>query len=122
MLYAIGVGAGLGDPSREQAFTTENVAGVRLRVLPTFISILTGPVRPPAFRRLDKRRFIQARQRIELCRPVPTSGRAIADAVVDSVLDKGSGAVASVTTRLYEIAEAAGAAERGPLIGSGKPG
>src|SRR5215469_16147115 len=36
LLYAIGVGAGLGDPLQELQFTTENTAGVQQQVLPTF--------------------------------------------------------------------------------------
>ena len=36
LLYAIGVGAGLGDPLQELQFTTENTAGVEQQVLPTF--------------------------------------------------------------------------------------
>jgi acyl dehydratase len=36
LLYAIGVGAGLGDPLQELQFTTENTAGVQQQVLPTY--------------------------------------------------------------------------------------
>jgi len=36
ILYALGVGAGLGDPVKELAFTTENSADVDQKVLPTF--------------------------------------------------------------------------------------
>jgi hypothetical protein len=36
LLYAVGVGAGLGDPLRELEFTTENSEGIEQRVLPTF--------------------------------------------------------------------------------------
>ncbi|MBO0831676.1 MAG: enoyl-CoA hydratase, partial [Actinobacteria bacterium] len=36
LLYAIGVGAGLGDPTQELQFTTENTAGVPQQVLPTY--------------------------------------------------------------------------------------
>ncbi len=36
LLYAIAVGAGLGDPLRELEFTTENSAGIEQKVLPTF--------------------------------------------------------------------------------------
>ena len=35
LLYAIAVGAGLGDPRRELEFTTENSAGIEQKVLPT---------------------------------------------------------------------------------------
>ena len=36
LLYAVGVGAGLGDPLQELEFTTENCEGIEQRVLPTF--------------------------------------------------------------------------------------
>ena len=36
LLYAVGVGAGLGDPLQELQFTTENSEGVPQQVLPTF--------------------------------------------------------------------------------------
>ena len=36
LLYAVGVGAGLGDPLQELEFTTENSEGIEQQVLPTF--------------------------------------------------------------------------------------
>ena len=117
LLYAVGVGAGLGDPLSELAFTAENVEGVELKALPTFLTLLTGPVRPEPFQRLDRRRFVQAQQRIELVRPIPPSGRGIAEATVDSVLDKGSGALVGISTKLYENADPTGVSTKGRLIG-----
>src|SRR5260370_289896 len=49
LLYAVGVGAGLGDPLSELQFTTENSEGVAQQVLPTFavlISRLSGDRNP----------------------------------------------------------------------------
>ena len=45
LLYAVGVGAGLGDPLRELEFTTENCEGIEQKVLPTFAVLVaqTGP-------------------------------------------------------------------------------
>ena len=40
LLYAVGVGAGLGDPLRELEFTTENCQGIEQKVLPTFAVLL----------------------------------------------------------------------------------
>ena len=37
LLYAVGVGAGLGDPLQELEFTTENCQGIDQQVLPTFV-------------------------------------------------------------------------------------
>src|ERR1700734_1554673 len=41
LLYAIGVGAGLGDPLGELEFTTENSEGVTQQVLPTFAVLVS---------------------------------------------------------------------------------
>jgi acyl dehydratase len=94
MLYALGVGAGLGDPSRELGFTTENSGGVTLQAVPSFLTILTvGQKKPPAMAGLDVGRFLHAEQRIELLHPLPASGRGIVETRIESVLDKGSGAI-----------------------------
>jgi len=45
LLYAVGVGAGLGDPLRELEFTTENCEGIQQQVLPTF-GVLIAQARP----------------------------------------------------------------------------
>jgi hypothetical protein len=42
LLYALGVGAGLGHPARELKFTTEDGVGGEQRVLPTFGVILAS--------------------------------------------------------------------------------
>ena len=45
LLYAVGVGAGLGDPLQELEFTTENSEGIEQQVLPTF-GVLIAQARP----------------------------------------------------------------------------
>src|ERR1700748_3742145 len=45
LLYAVGVGAGLGDPLQELEFTTENCEGIQQKVLPTF-GVLIAQARP----------------------------------------------------------------------------
>ena len=47
LLYAVGVGAGLGDPLQELEFTTENCEGIEQKVLPTF-GVLIAQARPGA--------------------------------------------------------------------------
>ena len=54
LLYAVGVGAGLDDPTAELAFTTENSEGVPQQVLPTFAVLLAQGAGPQA-RRLRPR-------------------------------------------------------------------
>jgi acyl dehydratase len=98
MLYALGVGAGLGDPSRDLDLTTENSGGVTLRAVPSFLTILTvGQKRPPAMDGLDVGRFLHAEQRIELFRPLPPAGNGLVETVIESVVDKGAGSGAIIT-------------------------
>jgi acyl dehydratase len=40
LLYAVGVGAGLGDPLHELEFTTENSEGIEQKVLPTYAVLI----------------------------------------------------------------------------------
>ena len=43
LLYAVGVGAGLGEPTSELPFTTENSDGVGQQVLPTYaVRVMPG--------------------------------------------------------------------------------
>jgi len=94
MLYAIGVGAGLGDPARELMFTTENSSGLALNALPSFLTVLAAGL-PPAMATLDIGRFLHIGQSIELTRPIPASGHGSMESKVVEVLDKGSGAIVS---------------------------
>jgi acyl dehydratase len=92
LLYAVGVGAGLGEPTQELAFTTENSDGVAQRVLPTF-AVLLSQAPPPPFGTFDPARLVHAEQAITLHRPVPVEGTVEARARVVGVHDKGSGAL-----------------------------
>ena len=100
MLYAIGVGAGLGAPERELGFTTENNGAVPLRALPGFLTILAAGQRPPALQTLDAERFLHGEQSIELLRPLPASGQGYVCSTIESVLDKGAGAIIVIVATL----------------------
>lgn len=94
ILYALGVGAGASDPTAELAFTTENTAGVELRVLPTF-AVLAAQART-ARRRLgdfDPAKLVHAEQAFELHAPLPVDGRVEVVSTVTGIADKGSGAL-----------------------------
>jgi acyl dehydratase len=93
LLYAVGVGAGLGDPLQELAFTTENCAGIEQQVLPTF-AVLVAQV--PAGRSLgdfDRAMLVHAEQSFELHRPLPAAGTVRTTSTVTGIYDKGSGAL-----------------------------
>ncbi|WP_232665882.1 MaoC/PaaZ C-terminal domain-containing protein [Pseudonocardia sp. TRM90224] len=97
LLYAVGVGAGLGAPTEELSFTTENSAGVAQQVLPTF-AVLLSQAPPPPFGEFDPARLVHAEQEIVLHRQVPVEGTVTARAHVSGVYDKGKGALVEITS------------------------
>ena len=93
LLYAVGVGAGLGDPLQELAFTTENCEGVEQQVLPTF-GVLVAQARPGRhLGDFDRASLVHAEQAFELHRPLPVAGTARTVTTVTGIYDKGSGAL-----------------------------
>jgi acyl dehydratase len=93
LLYAVGVGAGIGDPLEELAFTTENSDGIEQQVLPTYAVLLA---QVPGARRIgdfDPAMLVHAEQAFELHRPLPAAGTLRATSKVTGIYDKGSGAL-----------------------------
>jgi acyl dehydratase len=106
LLYAVGVGAGLGDPLRELEFTTENCEGIEQQVLPTY-AVLVAQARPA--RRLgdfDPALLVHAEQAFELHRTLPVAGTVRTTATVTGIYDKGSGAL--ITTENEAVDDATG--------------
>ncbi|MGI5157486.1 MaoC/PaaZ C-terminal domain-containing protein [Microbispora sp. CA-102843] len=95
LLYAVGVGAGLGEPTQELAFTTENSEDLPQRVLPTF-AVLLAQAPAPSFGDFDPAKLVHAEQAFTLHRPVPIEGTVTATARVTGVYDKGKGALVVV--------------------------
>ena len=94
LLYAIAVGAGLGDPLRELEFTTENSAGIEQKVLPTFgVLVARGGGAGRSLGSFDPARLVHAEQAFELHRPLPVAGTARMTSTVTGIYDKGSGAL-----------------------------
>ncbi|MEV1291586.1 MaoC/PaaZ C-terminal domain-containing protein [Pseudonocardia sp. NPDC049635] len=92
LLYAVAVGAGAEDPASELALTTENTAGVRTVVLPSFAELVTRHARVD-LGDIDPPRLVHAEQSFTLAAPLPVQGRARVTSTVTEVLDKGSGAL-----------------------------
>src|SRR6266567_3238233 len=93
LLYAVGVGAGLGDPLQELEFTTENCEGIEQQVLPTF-AVLIAQGRPArSLGDFDRALLVHAEQAFELHRPLPVAGTVRTTATVTGIYDKGSGAL-----------------------------
>jgi len=102
LLYALAVGAGLGDPLKELAFTTENSTGIRQRVLPTF-AVLAAQARTG--RRLgdfDPAKLVHAEQSFELYRELPPAGSVRTTSKVTGIYDKGSGALVTSEARAVD--------------------
>jgi acyl dehydratase len=93
LLYAIGVGAGLDDPLRELAFTTENSHGIGQQVLPTFAVLAAQGSRGRSIGVFDPAMLVHAEQSFDLHRPLPTAGTVRITSKVTGMYDKGSGAL-----------------------------
>jgi acyl dehydratase len=93
LLYAVGVGAGLGDPLQELEFTTENSEGIEQRVLPTYAVLVAQPRTRRNLGDFDRARLVHAEQSFELHRPLPVSGTVRTTSTVTGMYDKGSGAL-----------------------------
>src|SRR6201990_747289 len=93
LLYAVGVGAGLGDPLQQLEFTPENCEGIEQKVLPTF-GVLIAQARPGrTLGDFDRALLVHAEQAFELHRPLPVEGTVRITATVTGIYDKGSGAL-----------------------------
>src|SRR5215471_9127459 len=93
LLYAVGVGAGLGDPLSELQFTTENSEGISQQVLPTFGVLISQAATRRSLGNFDRAQLVHAEQSFELHRPLPVAGTARTISTVSGIYDKGSGAL-----------------------------
>jgi acyl dehydratase len=104
LLYAIGVGAGLGDPLHELEFTTENTAGVAQQVLPTYGVLLAQARMSGDLGDFDRAMLVHAEQSIELHKPLPVQGTLRTSATVTGIYDKGSGALVETENHAVDAA------------------
>ena len=74
LLYAVGVGAGLGDPLQELEFTTENSEGIEQQVLPTRTAPIAQAPMTGSLGDFDRAMLVHAEQYFELHRPLPVAG------------------------------------------------
>jgi acyl dehydratase len=93
LLYAVGVGAGLGDPLQELEFTTENTEGMTQQVLPTYAVLIAQPRTGRSLGDFDRAQLVHAEQAFELHRPLPVEGTVRTVSTVTGIYDKGSGAM-----------------------------
>jgi len=93
LLYAVGVGAGLGDPLSELEFTTENSQGIEQQVLPTFGVLIAQARGARSLGDFNHAMLVHAEQYVELHRPLPVAGTVRTVSTVTGIYDKGSGAL-----------------------------
>jgi acyl dehydratase len=111
LLYAVGVGAGIDDPSLELAFTTENSKDITQQVLPTFAVLAAQGARGRAsLGDFDPAMLVHAEQSFELHRPLPAAGSVVTTTKVTGIYDKGSGALVT--------SEAVAVSDGSPLVTS----
>jgi acyl dehydratase len=94
LLYALSVGAGLGDPTAELEFTTEARVGGEQRVLPTFgVIIASRQGDDLGIGEFDRAMLVAADHYVELHEPLPPQGTVTTQSAVTGIYDKGSGAL-----------------------------
>ena len=95
LLYAVGVGAGMENPTEaELNFTTENSAGVNQQVLPTMAVVLqAGGINFGALGTPDLTKMLHGSQGITLHREIPVAGTLSTGGKITGVWDKGAAAV-----------------------------
>ena len=107
LLYAVGVGAGLGDPLQELEFTTENSEGVTQQVLPTFGVLVAQPRTGKRLGNFDRAMLVHAEQAFELHQPLPVEGMVRTVSTVTGMYDKGSGALVATESVAADAATGA---------------
>jgi acyl dehydratase len=94
LLYALGVGAGVADPTGfELDFTTENSSGIDQKVLPTFATIIGGGSGFRSIGQFNLAMLVHGGQGITLHGPLPVDGRIRTTGRIASIYDKGNAAV-----------------------------
>jgi acyl dehydratase len=104
LLYAVGVGAGLGDPLAELEFTTENSEGIEQQVLPTFGVLIAQARGARGLGDVNRAMLVHADQYVELHRRLPVAGTVRTVSTVTGIYDKGSGALVASENRAADAA------------------
>lgn len=98
MLYALGVGAGQGDP-RDLPFVTENSAGAPHQVLPTFAVIAGHTGMRPDVGDFDMAKMVHAGQEIRLHQTLSAVGRLSVITEVAGIHDRGESVLVRLLSR-----------------------
>jgi len=103
ILYALGVGGGVEDPTGfELEFTTENSSGVKQQALPTQV-VVTAP--GPSIKPLGKfnmAMLLHGEQHITLHQPFPAAGKGTSRGRIGAIYDKKKAAVVNLETEVAD--------------------
>ena len=103
LLYALGVGAGVSNPTGfELEFTTENSNEISQKALPTQVVVMGGG-NTPSFGDFNPVHLLHAEQSITLHQTVPVAGTAIAIGAVGPIYDKGKAALVYLETNVSDL-------------------
>ena len=98
LLYALGVGAGVSDPTGfELEFTTENSNGINQVAFPTQVVVMGGGS-TPSFGDFNPVNLLHAEQAITLHQPLPAAGTAVSTGKIGPIYDKGKAALVYLET------------------------
>ncbi len=103
LLYAVGIGAGVG----ELAYTTENTGGIDQQVFPTFAVVIGWGARS-ALRNIgtfDPAMLVHGQQAITLHKAIPVNGSASMQGRIVAMYDKGKAAVVVSETVATDLAD-----------------
>ncbi|MYR07953.1 enoyl-CoA hydratase [Gordonia sp. SID5947] len=105
LLYAVGVGAGLGAPAHELAYTTENSNDLTQRALPTFAVVLNDDGPQVDIGTYDESQLVHAEQGLVLHTSLPPAGTVRVATTVTGIHDKGSGGLVAYQTDAVDPAD-----------------
>jgi acyl dehydratase len=105
LLYALGVGAGVTDPTGfELEFTTENTGGVEQQALPTQVVVMgAAGGQGPDFGDFDLMNLVHGEQHITLHQPVPAVGSGVSQSRVAGIYDKGKAALVQLESSVTDL-------------------
>ena len=103
LLYALGVGAGVTDPTGfELEFTTENSIGIVQKALPTQVVVM-GAGKGPDFGDFNLASLVHGEQAITLHKPVTVEGTAVSRGRVAGIYDKGKAALVVLESNIRDL-------------------
>jgi acyl dehydratase len=112
LLYSLGVGAGMTDPTAfELEFTTENSADVKQKALPTMPVVMapdnagSGESAIALLGDINWAMLVHGEESVTLHKPLPVAGKATMQSTITGIYDKGKGAVVAIDNEATDTAD-----------------